>query len=121
MDFTAYLQRENEGLTAYTHRLWMTDLWDKISFDTSFAPNQTIENLQRLKWHIWSRSRQQLAELMVKVEDEMRHVQCNIRYEWLKMYARRIYKRKNMIRAKTYIEKKPSVSPVGFVPSPLRV
>jgi hypothetical protein len=99
----------------------MSDLWDTISLDTSIAPNQTIQNLQRLKWHVLSRTRKQLVETMTKVEEEMRHVACNIRYEWLKMYARRLYKRKNMLGAKRYeIKKTRSISPVGFVPSPLR-
>ena len=124
MDFKPYLPHVNESVSAYTHRLWISDLWDKIPFDMCVFPNETIKNLQRLKWYVWSRDRKQLAETMNKVEVEMRQVACNTRYEWLKVYARRLYKRKNMIGAKTYQPKlKPksrSISPVGFVPSSLR-
>ena len=105
MDFKDYLPHNNEDVATYAHRLWLTDLWDKIPFNIAIAPNSTIENMQKLKWHVWTRDRRQLARIMVSLEAELRTVACDKQYAWLKMYARRIYKRKNLLRA---------TSPVGF-------
>lgn len=120
MDFKDYLPNTNEDEATYAQRLWLTDLWDKIPFNVSIAPNSTISTLQKMKWHVWTRDRKQLAGIMRSVEDELRSVTCNKRYAWLQMYARRIYKRKNMVGMKKYNSQARSVSPVGFAPSPLR-
>jgi len=97
MDYTPYLPRPGEAQADYYHRVWLSDLWDKIStMHYGGVPNSAINTIIVMKRFVFSRTCQELVNLMKTFEERMldRNVDPMF-YEWAKVYCRRIYKRKN--------------------------
>lgn len=120
MDYRPYLPHYEEPLNEYFDRIWLSDLWDKMSLASYDVPNEQIRNIQCCKYHVWTASREQLAVMADNLERKMMDRSISARsYRWLQTYCRRIYKRKNMLCAEMkYPEPKRPVSP-GFVPTKL--
>ena len=120
MDFTPYLPRENERKDEYYHRLWLSDLWDTISVSDINVPNEVIRIIQHTKLYVWRQPRERLAEMMRQFEEDMLKPTDTRSYLWLKMYCKRLYKRKNMLcTIKTY-PNPPTCPPIQRQPSTLR-
>jgi len=97
MDYTPYLPRPGEAQADYYHRVWLSDLWDKVStMQYEAAPNNAIHTIIVMKRFVFSRTCQELVNLMKTFEQRMldRNID-HMFYEWAKVYCRRIYKRKN--------------------------
>jgi hypothetical protein len=124
MDFSTYLERPDENAKDYYHRLWMSDLWDKVSTNQYDVPNQLIRTIVNMKRYVYGLTREQLVRLSNHFEADLSSNAIDtMHYEWVKMYYRRIQRRKNMafqpLLKKTFTPKSRRHSTVGFKPSSL--
>jgi hypothetical protein len=97
MDYTPYLPRSGEDESEYYHRVWLSDLWDKVStMEYQGIPNNAIQTVIVMKRFVFSRNCQELVSLMKTFEDRVLERKTDLLFcEWAKVYCRRIYRRKN--------------------------
>ena len=119
MNFIPYMPRPCEDTKDYYHRLWMSDLWDTVSTMEYDVPNQIIRTIVNMKRYVYSRSLEDLVKMLKNFENDLMKPDLDRRhYEWVKVYCRRLNRRKNMAFRRTYPQRKLISPPTLPAPPP---
>ena len=92
----------------------MSDLWDEVSTMSYDVPNDIIRTIVNMKRYVYSRSLEDLVKMLKNFENDLMKPDLDrTHYEWVKMYCRRLNRRKNMAFRTPYPQRqlKPRSSP----------